>query len=609
MMTDGAGAAPVIDVDDVQARLVAGHLLGQADGAPMVSVSQADLAGLTGLTVRTLRRVLDRLVAAGWVTVASEATPNSPAVWDVTMLEAAGVVPERPREEVVAPAPSTSASGGSRARVVDEESVAGVEVGEHLLVPPALLDGSGPNVPRGGDLGLTREFLESCRGGIDHELAAWLDMGGHLVVDDGHRRLAAALELGLPLVPVHVVEQASEVERLAFQVRSNDQHCHNSPAGRAAAGTQMVLMGASTAQMARAGFSVAEQKASRALARNEAVRRRAVEAPSVDLVTLGALAALEEEGSHAHEVVEKALSDIEARPSQAEHHLELARIRVTACRCVAAREEELRSAGVRVLDELPDLYGKGAKAALLSGLDIGAGDLAGGALVAEHARTCPGHAVYVQFSGAAEETMADARRTYDTVVCTDWAGYGHRNRYATARSGATSGPQSEEQKSQARRVREMNRAMDAANTVRRRWLSESLLSRSSAPQMALHVIAVIMLRQTHSTGSYPLSQIAEKLGVVRDWSEQGSTATATRALLAETACLAEVMVDKSSWDLDRWSANHAEIVRLWLRACERWGYCLSDVERGLCEQVEADEDLSLCGVSAPRRTEAEEVVA
>ena len=71
---------PVIGVDDEQARLVVFALLDAAGGEPAVEVSQAVLAQSTGLDRRTLRRVLDRLEAAGWVGVERPATPNSPAV-------------------------------------------------------------------------------------------------------------------------------------------------------------------------------------------------------------------------------------------------------------------------------------------------------------------------------------------------------------------------------------------------------------------------------------------------------------------------------------------------------------------------------------------------
>ena len=60
---------PVIGVDDEQARLVVFALLDAAGGEPAVEVSQAVLAQSTGLDRRTLRRVLDRLEAAGWVGV------------------------------------------------------------------------------------------------------------------------------------------------------------------------------------------------------------------------------------------------------------------------------------------------------------------------------------------------------------------------------------------------------------------------------------------------------------------------------------------------------------------------------------------------------------
>ena len=54
-----------IAADDVQARTVAETMLGMVEEDGQVEVAQAELARLTGLSARTLRRTLDRLLAAG----------------------------------------------------------------------------------------------------------------------------------------------------------------------------------------------------------------------------------------------------------------------------------------------------------------------------------------------------------------------------------------------------------------------------------------------------------------------------------------------------------------------------------------------------------------
>lgn len=69
-----------------RARAVAEALLGLADDAGGVEVSQAALAVAAGTDRRTLGRAMGRLEDAGLVSVEEEATPNSPAVYDVGRL-------------------------------------------------------------------------------------------------------------------------------------------------------------------------------------------------------------------------------------------------------------------------------------------------------------------------------------------------------------------------------------------------------------------------------------------------------------------------------------------------------------------------------------------
>ena len=78
--------AIAIAADDVQARTVAETMLGLIADDGHVEVAQAELARLTGLSARTLRRALDRLREARWISVVREATPNAPARYDLTDL-------------------------------------------------------------------------------------------------------------------------------------------------------------------------------------------------------------------------------------------------------------------------------------------------------------------------------------------------------------------------------------------------------------------------------------------------------------------------------------------------------------------------------------------
>mgnify|MGYP001737006765 CR=1 FL=1 len=89
-----------IAADDVQARTVAETMLGMVEEDGQVEVAQAELARLTGLSARTLRRTLDRLLAAGWIKRMRVASPNAPTLYDLTDLaDVAQAVGLKPRRE------------------------------------------------------------------------------------------------------------------------------------------------------------------------------------------------------------------------------------------------------------------------------------------------------------------------------------------------------------------------------------------------------------------------------------------------------------------------------------------------------------------------------
>lgn len=93
-------SAIAIAADDVQARTVAETMLGLVADDGHVEVAKAELARLTGLSVRTLHRTLARLREAHWISVVREATPNAPKRYDLTDLaDVAQAVGLKPRRE------------------------------------------------------------------------------------------------------------------------------------------------------------------------------------------------------------------------------------------------------------------------------------------------------------------------------------------------------------------------------------------------------------------------------------------------------------------------------------------------------------------------------
>lgn len=581
---------PVIGVDDEQARLVVFALLDAAGGEPAVEVSQAVLAQSTGLDRRTLRRVLDRLEAAGWVGVERPATPNSPAVYGI-----AGLAQTCRDVGLTPPAPASPAVVERGPRVLSRQEATHpldhVVEGARYLVNPEYLQ-AGENVRR--DLRAGKGFLETVRAhGVVKDIDVYVTLTG-LVVLDGHRRLDAALALHLESVPVRVVRVDDEAERIASQLMVNDEAEHCNSAERADAIQQLVLLGVPAQDLRRRGIRGEEVAAARAVASApQAVRQAAVERPQIDLVGLGHLAELATDAVEDSPVVAKAVADAIERPDQVEHIVARARAEAEEERLLADKRAELEAQGIRVIEEARDksLYDSGQR------LDSLVDDHGEVLTEATHS-SCPGHAAVLYPDLTWEGSQRKVTGTRVVLWCTDWRAHGHRNRWARNTSGATSGPMEEEQrKARAEKIRR-NKAMDAANGVRRQWIQDRLLtSGTRLPAVAwrsrLPLYLFPVLRWTHmSVSSIALEKGRERLACdLPSLRAVLPTAPAAEvALLTFALAAMEGSIEKDTWTDTR--GVSAMMTRLHLRFLEQLGYTLSDVESAYCQDVEAATDAS-----------------
>lgn len=581
---------PVIGVDDEQARLVVFALLDAAGGEPAVEVSQAVLAQSTGLDRRTLRRVLDRLEAAGWVGVERPATPNSPAVYGI-----AGLAQTCRDVGLTPPVPASPAVVERGPRVLSRQEATHpldhVVEGARYLVNPEYLQ-AGENVRR--DLRAGKGFLETVRAhGVVKDIDVYVTLTG-LVVLDGHRRLDAALALHLESVPVRVVRVDDEAERIASQLMVNDEAEHCNSAERADAIQQLVLLGVPAQDLRRRGIRGEEVAAARAVASApQAVRQAAVERPQIDLVGLGHLAELATDAVEDSPVVAKAVADAIERPEQVEHIVARARAEAEEERILADKRAELEAQGIRAIEDAREwsLYDKGQR------LDSLVDDHGEVLTEATHS-SCPGHAAVVYPAVTWEGDQRKVTGTRVALWCTDWRAHGHRNRWARNTSGATSGPMDEEQrKARAEKIRR-NKAMDAANGVRRQWIQDRLLtSGTRLPAVAwrsrLPLYLFPVLRWTHMrVSSTALEKGRERLACdLPSLRAVLPTAPAAEvALLTFALAAMEGSIERDTWTDTR--GVSAMMTRLHLRFLEQLGYTLSDVEVGYCQDVEDATDAS-----------------
>ena len=581
---------PVIGVDDEQARLVVFALLDAAGGEPAVEASQAVLAQSTGLDRRTLRRVLDRLEAAGWVGVERPATPNSPAVYGI-----AGLAQTCRDVGLTPPVPVSPAVVERGPRVLSRQEATHpldhVVEGARYLVNPEYLQ-AGENVRR--DLRAGKGFLETVRAhGVVKDIDVYISLTG-MVVLDGHRRLDAALALHLESVPVRVVRVDDEAERIASQLMVNDEAEHCNSAERADAIQQLVLLGVPAQDLRRRGIRSEEVAAARAVASApQAVRQAAVERPQIDLVGLGHLAELATDAVEDSPVVAKAVADAIERPEQVEHIVARARAEAEEERILADKRAELEAQGIRAIEDAKEwsLYDKGQRLDSLV-------DEHGEVLTEATHSSCPGHVAVVYPAVTWEGDQRKVTGTRVALWCTDWRAHGHRNRWARNTSGATSGPMEEEQrKARAEKIRR-NKAMDAANGVRRQWIQDRLLtSGTRLPAVAwrsrLPLYLFPVLRWTHMrVSSTALEKGRERLACdLPSLRAVLPTAPAAEvALLTFALAAMEGSIEKDTWTDTR--GVSAMMTRLHLRFLEQLGYTLSDVEASYCQDVEDATDAS-----------------
>lgn len=580
--TTVAPTGAVIGVDDSQARAVAQALLGAPVGDDgLVAVSQADLASASGLPGRTLRRVLGRLREAGWVGLARPATTRAPAAYDTARLRQvaaeAGLTPTAP-----APATGGPAVGARRLTAAEAADPGGaVVVGGRYLVDPRLLQ-AGENVRR--DLRVDPSFLETVRAhGVDKDLDVYTSLTG-LVVLDGHRRLHAALALGLEEVAVRVVSCDGEAERISRQLMVNDEHAHVNAVERADAVTQLVLMGVPVSALRRRGVGAEEVEAARAVARApQVVREVAVARPGVDLLTLASLASLAAGAVPGSRVVARAAEAVAERPEQASHVVARAATEALEERLLAEAASALEAEGTPLHEG--DVWGEPGVEYLEDLVDGAGRDLE----AAAHA-SCPGHAAVLRRAshwqtgedGSPQVLVLEGYRP--RYVCTAWRDH-HRKRAATPASGASCGPQDEEARAARRDLVARNQAWDAANGVRRAWVRDVLLSRRPPADAAVWQVPLLTGAPAWTT----------RASVARGWEHVGRTeagschpatpAQAARDLVAWACVLAEGVIGRTTWR----DASPAllGLVRLHLRSLEAWGYALADVEADLCRGVEA----------------------
>ena len=551
--------AIAIAADDVQARTVAETMLGLIADDGHVEVAQAELARLTGLSARTLRRALDRLREAHWISVVREATPNAPARYDLTDLaDVAQAVGLKPRREETAAVSSTGT--GVLSAEVAADPIGAVQPGQRWLIDPTLLQ-AGSNIR--ADLRVGPEFVETIAGlGVLKDIDVYPTLTG-LVVLDGHRRHRAAIEAGLETVPVRIVDVANDLDRIGLQLTENDEHAHTSTVDRARAINQLVLMGLPASELRKRGVKASEATLARRVANASQEVADLGESASLGLDDLAKIA--EAEADLPEDIAGMVVEEIREAPGKIDHFLERARDEARRRRVYEDAVLELRQQGVKVIreDEFYDGFPK-TNQFLWNLVDEYGNSV-------EPHDNCPGNVAYVSVIGSGDYTNVQTR-----FVCMDYASHGHFTREDRARTT---------QEADRAATIEANRQAAQEGEVRRAWIKDVLLKRPLPKDTALLEMPVIY-------NQYQVSDASQAKGrALINFDDMGYGLTMSAAQAAKARLAWCIGVLEGGMGRDYWRSRNGErfdsLVQLYLRTLEHWGYPLGEGEEAFCEKVEA----------------------
>ena len=289
---------------------------------------------------------------------------------------------------------------------------------------------------------------------------------------DGEQRYWSAVEAKQKWVQAIIREDlAGNVDQIISMLRQ--VHRTDPTAHQLAQGVeQLALYGMDDDEIARrTGFGTDRVKAARAVARlDQSISSRAQQS-GLDLTQQAIL----QKFADTPETVEALLEEAEDGPFAFARAVEVIEASRRAQASLDQRRGELAAAGTTVLTERQDYYSHPTTRRVD---DLRTED--GQRVSDEDHAGCPGHAVAVFLSYHSHVPV-------EIAYCTDWKANGHAT---TSVNGTTtrSGKMTDEQKAERRTVIDNNKAMDAANTVRRKWAAD-LIAGSTEPKGSKRIIA------------------------------------------------------------------------------------------------------------------------
>jgi len=418
---------------------------------------------------------------------------------------------------------------------------------------------------------LDPEFLASIRqNGILVPPFGWRDSNGNINVRGGQRRTLAAREVGLPTMPVYVIDGTDDTaRRIIEQLVENEHRAALDDTERVEAWKQLEIAGLSVAQIAKRTGTKRDRIKTGLTVAASATGTNLIANVGLTLDQAADLIEFEDDPEVVARLTEIAINDPGYYPVAVQRE----RNERAAAALREKTEAEHAAKGHRILSQAPAW--NDPTPYLLHQVT----DHDGNHPKPEDIDGKPGIAVYVN------AWNADSVKVTYYVDDPEAAGLTLR---ADTQS-ATKGPMTDEQKAERKTLIANNKEWDAAETVRREWLA-SLISRKTLPKNAPLVIATLMASARHkvSDGLSRGNGLAKTLlGLENTYGTQIDehlTAHPTRATHITLAIVLGGIEEHTS--RDTWRNPQADTAA-YLRTLAGWGYTLCPVEK-IAAMIDAD---------------------
>ncbi|MGC4886654.1 ParB/RepB/Spo0J family partition protein [Micromonospora sp. DT227] len=457
----------------------------------------------------------------------------------------------------------------------EEQDTAFVEVEPSTLIV-------GANVRL--DARLDTEFVDSIRErGVRVPIVAHRNSLDQLVVLYGQRRTVAAVQTGRPTVPVVVIAEPGEADRLIDQLAENHHRAGLTTHEDVVAYQQLAALGVPAGAIAkRTARPKPVVEAALRVAGSEVARKSTERWDFLDLEQAAALAEFEGDDEAVKILV------LAAQKGGFNHQVQRLRDDRESKRQRAELVEKLSAAGIRVIERPPM---QDPKRAELEYLKNGRRQV-----TEDNHKDCKGHAAFIHH----KYVHKNGQHGYvweAQYACTNYPKYGHTHRYPPGASFSDrrkledmTEEEAEAARAERRDVRESNKAWDSALKVRQAWLKE-FAARKTPPKSAAVFIARALASCDHQIrtameGSHKLTR--DLFGVQHETYDSEHRRGKLLADLCTTegrAAMVTLVMILAAYEenlpRDAWRRSDPGPVE-YLRYLKSEGYELSEVEQRAC---------------------------